>query len=59
MKKWYAVQTSREDDWSNGSYNYDEAVQMLKEQGCGLIAVIEEVGTDACCIEEIKYEEVH
>ena len=59
-KKWYAVQTDRTDDWGTGSYDYDEAVQMLKEQGYGLIAVIDE-GNDpsgALCVEEIEYEEV-
>lgn len=57
---WYAVQTDREDDWGTGSYDYGEAVQMLKEQGCGLIAVIDEGNdpSEALCVEEIEYEEV-
>ena len=59
-KKWYAVQESREDDWGTGSYDYEEAVQMLKEQGYGLIAVIDEGNdpSEALCVEEIEYEEV-
>ena len=59
-KKWYAVQTDRTDDWGTGSYDYDEAVQMLKEQGYGLIAVIDEGRnpSEALCVEEIEFEEV-
>lgn len=53
--KWYAVQESSEDEWGYGSYNYDKAVQMLHEQGHGLIAVIEN-GEE--CVEEIKYEDL-
>ena len=49
---WYAVQTDREDDWGTGSYNYNEAVQMLKRQGRGLIAVID----GDVCVNEIEYE---
>ena len=57
MKKWYAVQEERTDAWDNGSYDYKEAVQMLKEQGHGLIAVIDD---DAkVCLEEIEYEELN
>lgn len=59
-KKWYAVQTDRTDDWGTGSYDYEEAVQMLKEQGHGLIAVIDEDNdpSEALCVEEIEFEEV-
>lgn len=56
MGKWYAVQKTREDAWDNGSQDYDKAVEMLKEQGEGLIAVIDE--DTGCCIEEIEYNEV-
>ena len=57
MKKWYAVQEERTDAWDNDSYDYEEAVQMLKEQGHGLIAVIDD---DAkVCLEEIEYEELN
>ena len=55
MKKWYAVQEERTDAWDNGSYDYEEAVQILREQGHGLIVVIDD---DAkVCIEEIEYED--
>lgn len=56
MKRWYAVQRDREDAWDNGSHDYEEALEMLREQGSGLIAVIdEETGT---CIEEIEFDEI-
>lgn len=55
--KWYAVQETPDDDWGWGSYDYDEAVKMLKEQGHGLIAVIEESEQENFCLEEIQYEE--
>ena len=58
MKKWYAVQETTDDDWGWGSHYYDEAVRMLKEQGHGLIAVIEEDELDNFCVEEIEYEEI-
>ena len=56
MKKWYAVQETREDAWDYGSYDYDEAVEMLKAQGSGLIAVIDE--DTSYCLEEIEYDEI-
>lgn len=55
MTKWYAVQETREDAWDYGSHEYEKAVEMLKEQGSGLIAVIDEDSN--VCIEEIEYEE--
>ena len=54
--KWYAVQRSSEDEWNNGSYDIEEAKEMLREQGCGLIAVIDE--NNSFCIEEIRYEDL-
>lgn len=51
---WYAVQETREDAWDYGSDNYDTAVQMLKEQGGGLIAVID----NNVCVEELEYDDV-
>ena len=51
---WFAVQRDSEDDWSFGSYDKDEAIKMLKRQGCGLIAVI----NNMTCMEEIYYEDV-
>lgn len=53
---WYAVQESPEDAWDYGDYDYEVALKMLKEQGRGLIAVINE--ETRCCEEEIRYDEV-
>lgn len=54
---WYAVQRTREDDWGTGSTELEDAIAMLREQGRGLIAVIEQ-GPDPVCVEEILFEEV-
>lgn len=55
-KKWYAVQETRQDAWDYGSHDYDEAVAMLKSQGKGLIAVInEEINF---CEHEILFDDV-
>lgn len=51
---WYALQKDRTDPWDDGTHDYKEAVERLKAQGCGLIAVIE----DDVCVREITYEEV-
>lgn len=56
MRYWYAVQREKNDAWDNGSHDKEEAIEMLKEQGCGLIAVIDE--EDNFCTEEIPYEDV-
>ena len=56
MKKWYAVQRDRSDAWDNGSHSYEEAVEMLKKQGYGLIAVIDE--DNEYCLDEIEYSEI-
>lgn len=56
MAKWYAVQKDRTDAWDNGSDNYDTAVAMLMEQGCGLIAVINE--DTGVCEEEVDFDAV-
>lgn len=58
MRKWYAVQNDSTDAWDNGSYDYDEAVEMLKEQGHGQIAVIDDSTDDPFCLEEIKFEDL-
>jgi hypothetical protein len=50
---WYAVQEERTDAWDFGSHDYEEAVRMLKEQGHGLIAVIDEKA--GFCVKEIEY----
>lgn len=54
---WFAVQETSEDSWDYGSHDLDEAIEMLREQGHGLIAVIEE-GSDPVCINEFKYEDL-
>jgi len=54
VKPWYAVQKDNTDPWDYGSHNYDEAIKMLKQQGEGLIAVI----NDDFCEEEIKYDDL-
>lgn len=52
-RMWYAVQKTREDAWDYGSEDYSRAVQMLKEQGFGLIAVID----GDVCVEEVEIDE--
>ena len=51
---WYAVQRDRDDDWGDGSFDRKEAIKMLKEQGYGLIAVID----GDVCTEEIEYDDI-
>lgn len=51
---WYAVMTDNDDsDWGYGSYDLDEAREMLKKYPDGYIAVIE-MGNDPICVEEIR-----
>lgn len=45
---WYAVQRDEEDEWGNGSEDYDTAVEMLHAQGYGLIAVIDDCKNPVC-----------
>lgn len=47
--KWYAVQETTEDDWGNGSYDLDEAIEMANKSGYDIIAVIE----NDVCIDEL------
>ena len=54
--KWYAVQKTPEDAWDYGSHDYGEAVKMLREQGEGLIAVINE--DTKVCEKEIRLDEI-
>lgn len=56
MGLWYAVQKEKTDAWDNGSHNYGEAVDMLRAQGCGLIAVVDE--NTGFCEDEIAYEDL-
>lgn len=53
---WYAVQKTREDAWDYGSHDLEEAKQMLKERGYGLIAVIDE--DSSFCEKEIEFDEI-
>ena len=41
-KIWYAITDlqNEDNDWGYGSYDYDTAVEMLKERGYGEISVI-------------------
>lgn len=63
---WYAVLSDREDnDWGTGSFDRNEAEQMLASYPDGLIAVIDgnydedgNATSDEICIEEIWYEDV-
>lgn len=55
-KFWYAVMRDSDDtDWGTGSYNYEEALEMVHQyiQDGGYIAVIEECD-DPICVEEIR-----
>ncbi len=57
---WYAVTDKLNDnvDWGTGSYDLEEAKKMLKEQGRGEIAVIDnpENPAESLCIDEIPFE---
>ena len=60
QKLWYAVMRDREDgDWGYGSYDIDEAKQMLTEEESpeAYIAVIAE-GENPVCVDEILREEI-
>lgn len=52
---WYAVQMDSEDDWGTGSFDKDEAIEMMMgNENYTLIAVIE----NDVCIEEIYKEDL-
>ena len=53
-KIWYALQTDSEDDWSAGSYNFEDAKEMLYIQGKGLIAKI----VNGVCEKEFYYDDL-
>lgn len=53
---WFAVQRTSADAWDNGSHDLEEAKQMLREQGEGLIAVINE--NTSFCVEEFGIDEI-
>lgn len=51
---WYAVMKDNDDyDWDYGSYDLEEAKEMVKNYPDGYIAVIDE-GGDPICVEEIR-----
>lgn len=50
MKTWYAVQMDGTDnDWGTGSFDYNEAVKMAREDGAEIIAVVQ----NGCCVKVI------
>lgn len=57
-KYWYAVLTDEEDnDWGYGSFDLDEAKEMVKKYPEGHIAVIDVTDDDPMthiCVEEIR-----
>lgn len=59
QRLWYAILEDEEDaDWGTGSFDYDDAVEMAKERGYSMIAVIKEAVeygevVDTECIEEL------
>ena len=54
-KLWYAVMRDREDnDWGTGSYNLEEAREMVKRYPEGYIAEIDEGDGDPNCVDEIR-----
>ena len=59
MKRWYAVQETREDALDYGSYDYEEAYEMAKEianeKGESIIAYIDEDAGGYCDEEEWVY----
>ena len=54
--KWYAVQENTSDSWDTGSFDFEEACGMLKKQGYGLIAVIN--NDTNYCESEIYYDDL-
>lgn len=54
-KLWYAVMYDEEDtDWGYGSYDYDEAVNMLLE--CDMYNLIAVIENDVCIKEIYKQD---
>lgn len=55
-KYWYAVMQDDDDnDWGYGSFDLDEAREMVKKYPSGYIAVIDD-GPDPVCVDEIRRE---
>lgn len=55
-KMWYAVQRTADDDWGWGSFDWDEAVEMLEAQGQGMIATIND--ENKVCEDVTYYEDI-
>lgn len=54
---WYAVQENKSDGWDGmGSYDFRTAAEILKSQGYGLIAAVDE--ENQFCVNEYPYEEI-
>lgn len=65
IKTWYAVTNENECayEWGNGSYNYDEAVEMLKEQGGGELVEVQETFINGkmindCAVKRYEYNDI-
>ena len=58
-KIWYAISDlqNEDNDWGYGSYDYDTAVEMLKERGYGEISVIAD-NEDPECKSIITLEDI-
>ena len=58
-KIWYAITDlqNEDNDWSYGSYDYDTAIEMLKERGYGEISVIAD-NEDPECKSIITLEDI-
>ena len=58
IERFYAVQETPDDPWDYGSYDFAEAIRMLREQGDGLIAVIEQDAIETFCVDVIYADEI-
>lgn len=65
FKTWYAVTNENEGSykWGNGSYDYEEAVEMLKEQGEGELVEVQETFINGkmvnnCAVKRYEYNEI-
>ena len=58
-KIWYAITDlqNEDNDWGYGSYDYDTAIEMLKERGYGEISVIAD-NEDPECKSIITLEDI-
>lgn len=65
IKTWYAVTNEKEEsyEWDNGSFNYAEAVEILKKQGEGELVTIEiryenDKMIDNYAVERAEYDDI-